>query len=559
MTHKTMVYRYGLRWPSNADDERAVYDEMIAGHRYHNDLIAIERGRRAAMRLHCEAPPELTEAARQADADVARLASEIKHTRAQSRTRSDTQAMRDALALARLEKKRAVDAVRAARQRDPAKADEINLRARELAKHAYALYPDLGSGTRAVVDEAVNLTVQKMALFDGLEPNDPRFCRWAGEGTIGVQVNQKGDGGEGYAGDEIRSNDWAALVPVSDTKRATYGEWRMRIGKGEAQRLVAWPVKIHRPLPAGSVVRRATVSLRKIGPRRVWSVSITVRVPQEEQTRRSGVVGIDVGWRQIGDEIRVAYWAGDDGASGELRIPAALIGGLRKADELRGVRDENLDRMRAALVDRWPACARWKSPERFVRLSRQHPEWEDLAAWRYHDQHLWAWESSQRAKSLGRRRDLYRCFARMLADRYGTVVLERFDLRRVAKRGVVEAAAENETARGNRQLAAVSELRGAIENAAHVVLVDGADTTRTCRACGLVTERDSAGDVTIVCECGAVWDQDEAAAHTIRERWDGDEKEAEQKETKQARIARLKAEKMLRQGTARNAAATAAE
>lgn len=548
----TIVYKYGCLAPREGLDR--VLSEMRDAHRYHNDLIAIERGRRAALREHCEAPVSILAEAQRLDAEVQRVSGEIKNARKSTRSRSETQALRDELARLRVQKRDAVNAVRSARQRDPEIADAINAKAKELGKAAYALYPALGSGTRCVVDEAMGLTM-KMPLFDGLEPNNPRFKRWNGEGIIGVQVNQKGEAGTGFIGSEIASNGWAELAVTHSAKRADFGFWRMRIGKNDHQTLVEWPVKIHRPIPPGAVVRRATVSLRREGPREVWSVSITLQLPDQVEDRRPAVAGLDVGWRQMGEEIRVAVWSGDDGSTGEIRIPNAVLGGLAKAAEIRAVRDKALDAMRTALTDRVPACAHWKSPERFAALSRQHPEWEDLRAWAYHDRHLWSWESGQRRKSLNRRKDLYRCAAKALGAQYGTIVLERFDLRDVARK----EASDVEKARSNRHASAVSELRQALDQAAHVVTVDGADTTRTCRQCGLVSERDAMSDVIITCECGASWDQDYTAAMTIRERWSGVEVQAPDKEGKRERIARLRAEKQERETTARNEADKAAE
>jgi len=111
-----------------------------------------------------------------------------------------------------------------------------------------------------------------------------------------------------------------------------------------------------------------------------------------------------------------------------------------------------------------------------------------------------------------------------LARTYGTVVLEKFDKRDVARRPKTEDEGEARPARSNRQLAAVSELCGCIEEAGTsrgrtVVQVPCANSTRECPECGRVEDRRAAENVNISCSCGHVWDQDDGAADTLLGRW----------------------------------------
>ena len=315
---------------------------------------------------------------------------------------------------------------------------------------------------------------------------------------------------------------------------------------------------MHRPLPAGAVVRRAAVHVRRIGPREEWSVEITVSMlPVERANLGAGAVAIDLGWRQLGDydamtdEVRVGVWLGEDGERGEVRLPSAVISGIRKAEDLRSIRDKAFDAARGALaawltsgivLPLWLVAAsthlpQWKSAARLAALCRRWAAnrvegdaeaFGALEAWRYHDHHLWSWECSQRTGALRRRREVYRVAAAHLASRYSTLVLEKFDLRKpgFAARVPAESPEENETARSNRQLCAPSELRLVASNAfrgrgGSVEDVLAQDTTRKCHVagCGLVEQWDQASEIRHRCAHGHEWDQDANAAANILARW----------------------------------------
>jgi hypothetical protein len=326
------------------------------------------------------------------------------------------------------------------------------------------------------------------------------------------------------------------------------GELRMRVGP--AGEWAAWRMDQHRPLPPASAITWATVVRRQRGPHAEWSLCLTVETPQAAPPPPTGrTVAVDVGWRVIGDTLRVAAWYDSDGRSGELRLSAKDLHALGSASQVRSVRDQQLDALKLRL-GLWldvaapkdcPSWLRaetaslrlWRNPAKFVRLlNRWQAEggpktpvsrvaYDDLHAWATDDRHRWAEEEHRRAWSLRRRRERYRVFAAELASSYDTVVLERFDLRRVAERRPVgQDGPENEVARANRQLAAVSELRGAIQNACRargrsVGAVDAVDSTRTCPSCGLVADRNQDARIVLRCECGHQWDQDREGAAPI--------------------------------------------
>ena len=380
-----------------------------------------------------------------------------------------------------------------------------------------------------------------------------------------------------------------------------HGELRMRVGVDDEW--AAWRLDQHRPAPPAGQVKSATVVRRQRGPHAEWSLCLTVEAPAAPPpppTRRT--VAVDVGWRSIDGGLRVAAWKDSDGRTGELRLSAADLRALESGDEVRSLRDSKMDLVKIRLA-RWLAVAsdldcpawlreaatsvrQWRNPVRLVRLLQRwdaeggpktmvsRRAYDDLTAWAIDDRHRWAEQESRRAWGLRRRRERYRVFAARLATEFDTVVLEKFDLRKVAERKLVgEDSAENETSRTNRQRASVSELRDAVKDACRsrgrtLVSVDATDTTRTCPSCGLVADRGQHERIVLRCECGHEWDQDRDGAALIllqryRER-PGDAKtlvgardEANVSESKEkrgqkwARAKRMSAQKKARAETAR--------
>jgi hypothetical protein len=403
----------------------------------------------------------------------------------------------------------------------------------------------------------------------------------------------------------------------------------LRVARDDKAPAASFPMILHRPLPEGASLTYVTVQVRRIGPREEWSALFTLDLTaarclpnRDNGVAPTGRVAIDVGWRVVPEGLRVAAWRDDSGNTGTLvlsngqpatpgdatprslhaqrsfnRRAAGILGQFRKADDLQAIRKTNFNEARHALQahltklgDKRPAwlldtakhLALWKSAGKLAALCRR---WRDarfdgdaeaydaLEAWRYHDHHLWEWETSQRTKTLRYRRELYRCFAADLATRYKTVVLEAFDLRRVARLPVVEAdKTDNETARSMRVIASTSELRDCLKNAFNgrggtVEFVNTALTTKTCAACGSVEQWDQAKELRHACSaCKAEWDQDDNASANILT-WPKrpppkkrrKEDPAHPGETSWARAKRLSTEKKARRATAATAALVASE
>lgn len=567
------VYRYGLLRPTESLD--LVRQQMRAAHKYRNTLVEIERGRRAASREAMATLGNVTAqeaAVAAASARVQTAVTTLRAERASTHKRSEDDSMKAELKAAREMCKVASAALRERRRaaREDAtlvaRCDEINTMAANLRRNARA-HCRVFWGTYLLV-EAEDEAARKQPLYDGAEPNDPAFVRWDGEGAVSVQIQGGMPAADVFGPDtrlRIDAVDEKAWLSASrgERRRLSRTTLKMRVSSdGRDPIWAAWPMVMHRPLPEGGVIKRAIVSLRMIGPREEWSVAFTVDTSATlaRTDGGKGAVAVDIGWRAMPDGgLRVAVWQGEDGGTGEIRLSATDLGGLHKPEELRSIRDTAMNAALKALVERlrvlgmpvWMRdltgargsrpteaqalayLAEWRSPARLAALVLKwrearfegDGEAHDAAeAWRYHDYHLWQWESSQRTGALRLRREIYRISAAKLAQRYGTVVLEQFDLRTMARKAPAEAPAENAVARSNRQVAATSELRLVLVNAfvargGNEVRVPAQDSTRTHATCGLITPFDAAGSVMLTCACGETFDQDANAAIVLLRRY----------------------------------------
>jgi hypothetical protein len=494
------VYKYGLLPPTL--NEPLVREQMRSAHRYRNQLIEIERARRAAVRAIYAAHPTL--AALVADAKASRILLDeardiIKRNRQKTRARCESELDRQRAKLARVQRRATTQALATARRElRPVIEAELKIiedRAGELRRGARAICKTYW-GTYLGI-EAADDASRKMPLYDGDEPNDPRFLRWEGEGSVGVQI-QSSKHLFTYALDGNDSR--CRVISLDRTERENRLSGRglrsharkklmLRVSsEGRAPVWAEWPMIQHRPFPAGSCIKWVKVHCRLTGTREHWSVDFTIEAPDSLPAHGQGVVGIDIGWRQINDnnastrndaprtshadassigrlgpterrqerggqrlkaetELRVCAWASEDGRDmGDLRLTSHEISQLTKASSLRAIRDKNFDHVRTHLrqmldsikTPAWlsQACLhmmKWRSQ---AKLSSIVWKWrkerfvgDDEAfmlanAWRKQDRHLYQWESEQRMRALLMRREKYRTFAVSLASKYETLVLE---------------------------------------------------------------------------------------------------------------------------------------
>jgi len=568
-----IVYRFGCAAPHDGAD--VIHEQLRLAHRYRNQLVEIEGGRRAAIRsaerTYGADIEALLRRMEEASTAVDVVCQRAKAWRSRERTRKLPADLTAELRLAREAEKGARAAWREARQRvatEPAVAawrDVINERALELVKGARALNGCFW-GTGALVDLAAAKSFADTPLY-GLrgEETDPRFVPFDGSGAVGIQLQGTMSVEDALSGSDTRlritppADGWWAARRCERRRMSRGAEVALRVSSdGRAPVWGRWRLDMHRPLPAGARVTWAAVHRTRCGPHDAWHVTITVDAPEPVASPGRGAVAINLGWRVRGDEMRVAGWADERDGNGELRLDAATLRVLRLPEVMRSERDVALNAARARLLaaaaapgnawlaERTKHVHAWRSPRRFVALLRDWDEvrpagerqpWDrDLETYLANDRHAWAQQEHLRQRALRRRREVYRVFAARMAAQYDTIIAERAGGReRIARTPDVgtpqdekqAALAANlvDVARANRVVACTSELDGALRNAGRsrgcaVVALPAADITRICPGCGVPDERGAAEHVALACVCGRAWDQDtEGAAAELLRRW----------------------------------------
>lgn len=395
------------------------------------------------------------------------------------------------------------------------------------------------------------LTIEN-SLSDCRSGAPPRLERFAGEGSLAVQIQGGMSPAEAFGGEDTR----LMIDPVAeyDEQGVALGRCqrsktvvRLRIGsQGRTPIWCAVPVKLHRPLPADCRIKWVFLHCRRFGLRMEWSLRFVLSRESgwaREDLATGGAVALDVGWRVVPGGLRVAYWVGDDGQTGELVLPDHREANdwrhmLDKAQDLASIRDSRFNEMRDAFAD-WlvsvstkqlpPSLTAlthlrlWKSKEKLGRaieaagadVRRIDSSLADrLAAWWTKERHLQRWELDNRRVWERRRLELYRDFAARLSRRYRSVVLEKLDLRKLQReKSVEDKTADDAAMKFHQRDAAISLLRQCLsERFAETVEESAVDTTRRCHACGSLESWDHA-ELTHTCgACGQTWDQDENSA-----------------------------------------------
>lgn len=446
-----------------------------------------------------------------------------------------------------------------------------------------------------LVEQAMEAS-RKMPLYDREQPNDPRFVRASGEGTVGVQLQ----GGLSAEAARAAGDNRIRIVPRDLPKGADPNSKRslnrprstLRLRVSSDGRDPVWasfPMIESRPIPKDAQIKWATVHKHVIGFREEWVATLTVELSAVKHRCGVGTVGVDLGWRKVPEGIRVAYWRGSDGRHGSVVVPdtrtahaPGMLDRIRQCEGLRATRDKNFDIVRAGLVQ-WLAEPReipvwlreatvtlgqWKAQKRLLalvhrwrqnRFAGDEMALQVLQEWRDQERHLYQWESDQRISALRYRREIYRVAAAKLASEYETLVIEDLDLRELAKTPPKETT-ETAAAPYQRQSASPSEARMALVQAfgglttkvgtvwapARVKKAPAPGTTLTCHVCGSL-EDVAVERIDHTCGgCGTIWDQDFNAAVNLCTWRDTSEPGEEVAAIKGGRWAKAKAKKATR-------------
>lgn len=521
---RVRAYRFGLLPP--VEGREAVLKDMNLAQMVYNDLVAIENSRRRTYREICGALPELQEArAKEKELldrllDAERVAKEERVTTrgrvASLEVRENLKAREAELAVHR-ELMRPL--YKTAALKFKTELVELQERANELSKSAKKCeHNGLFWATTDAIIEAVAQASKTTFFLENVA-----FRRRFDSDSVYMRMRATP-----YTTSDIfnSSDNRARIDPVSWTDElkktrafksgrhpAQRSFFTMRVGHGEGATWAKWPILLHRELPAG-VVRSAVVHREMIGPRESWYVVILVDVAAKEPTCGSGGVAVRFGWRVTDAGIIAASSMDTNGHRETFIVPESVAGSFRKANDLRSIRDKNFDEAVAKFVvwrqlhsapewlsERVRHIKQWRAVGKLAALVRAWKEnrfsgdedmYEALEKWRYHDYHLWLWETSARRYAENLRLTEMRKFAASLAKRYGMVVV--CDTPAVVKKDKLSAARkvhpEHEDAVDeNRKTSATHEAKSVMKNAfvsreGSVSVVRHAGLTTSCPLCG---------------------------------------------------------------------------
>ena len=598
METQVLVYKFGLLPPTGESRER-VMQALRDAHILYNQTLEAHNARFATYIALDEGFPEIL-ALREQRMEVwtshqeleARINEELGNQPAQGKPQAvdRTQVLQaQAKDLSAKLKSMAKDlkALRAVRNEEPRVALVLAEASASLKARITKLRQDspLECTTAVAVIDAANQAATKAK-------GQPRFHRWSGEGTLELQLPQSLVGGLRYQTPHLiltdqppakkgwGPNPFVQIDPVDPRawergltkgQRKYHQRTRLRFRTGHEGRAPHWaefPMIMHRPFPDHASVCRVAITCKKVGPREIWSVQFSLKIPDSGELPLPETpkgVGIDWGWRKKpGEGYRVAYWADTEGDRGEFILPLSVITKIEHANSIRGTRDKNLDVLKARLMedlkgkrdqlspelrDRVKALHQWKSPRRFATLWFKHGGELPLSdegdteafradkhtarycnyfeAWLHRDRHLWQYEAGARRSAYAHRNWLYQNWAVKLASKYDVLSLENIKLPNLAKTPPPEnkahipnslAAMKNASAR-QRSWAAVGTLRGFVIKAGvsakkTVVKADAKNTSCIHHACGLKVNVGAQLHPTCP-HCEVIFDRDHNAAMNI--------------------------------------------
>lgn len=284
-----------------------------------------------------------------------------------------------------------------------------------------------------------------------------------GWGAVGIQIQGKLPVAE-MAGDPRVQLSAPLPNPNRAGKRRDYLRLlRLRIGPNNA--VGEWPIILHRPLPEDGVICHVKVTREQVGPKTRWAAHFTLDLPDPAQVvGDDSVVAVAPRFIGVADGrgLCVADIAASDGTRAAYLLHPQIVGGLRRAEDIRSIRDKARDALLPVIAEwasagrvpeGWPkAIAQWESCNRlreFVRgwwaqhrVAGDEAIYELAVAWAYRDWHLWAYEHGASRGAIDRRTHDYRVWAATLAKQYGALKVSAHDFRQMAVR---KAEPERET------------------------------------------------------------------------------------------------------------------
>lgn len=570
-----IVRQYGLLPPLNWDQD--CFEHLFLMNKFWNRLVEIEQESRRQYRAILGEIPEVAAIEEQMskteaealDHYASRKEARIKH---KAKTGPHTKAYDEAIKELRARHKELLRQARVIRRtaRGMVKPhlDSLERDRREMVKKAYQTSGLWWANYNAVLESYNRARVRAMK-----EGTELKFHRFSGEGRFSCQIQ----GGKSTA--ELLDNvgtrevalrlidqgEFAALTGRghqggearevgSRRDRRQYGILAVTVYTGRdsdgrvVRRTLDFPIILHRLLPEEGRLKMVRVNRRRIGAEFDWTATFTYTHEAEPVPPSDSPLacGINLGWKQVHDGLRVATIFDGRGPARHIVLSHALLARFARVDILKSQLDRATNEAFEWLASSLPVELPEPLQELFQSLQRAKRShfgtfahfvltWKKLELpfepellseadrRRRQIKRVEIEYANLREKIRRRRLDFYRNEAKSLAEKYGTIVLDRMDLQRLAALEAPDGTPTElpETARKRRGWAAVSELRDWIKKqsakSGTIILEKGIASTVTCHVCGEKGSK-SVGTVTLTCSnCGSSWDSDSnAAANLLR-------------------------------------------
>jgi hypothetical protein len=381
---------------------------------------------------------------------------------------------------------------------------------------------------------------------------DPRFRRYQDSGSL-VYEKMPAQGRKYFTAHDLHFGEGRVKIRrTGKTSRSGRDQTKeqMILTYPMGHDSVDVPIIMHRPIDPNAFIKQ--MKLCREWSCRKWQYHFVATAVKSNgtfkpaRTRTDKEIFVNLGWRMVGDGLRVAYWLDTEGQHGEIVLPTDRIKAFwERPKELQSIRsnlfNEVTARLRAFLEsmpvpdwlkERTRTIAQWKASSqgrlasiilywRMHRFSGDEQTFSLLEhslaslergvshydAWRNQDKHLDLWAAGLRRRGEEWRLDLYHKTAAKWAEEYDRLHIADVDWAKMRRNPLPEEESSEISVRYRN--AAASGLFDQLLRAAFVqrlVVYDAKDLTDTCHVCGVRQEMGSS--VIQVCGSGHTWDVD---------------------------------------------------
>lgn len=570
---KTIVRQYGLLAPNNWGDD--CFEHLFLQNRFWNRLVEIEQDYRNKYRAIIGSDNEVApiqEAINELKEQIAVMNEQRKQLKILHRNKNSVYT--ESLDVAIKETKAGIKKL-------GVQANIARYSAQERIKASSSVLKELEEQRRISVKQAYNNsglwwgnynavldsynTARNRAMKEGAELRFHRFdgsgrfsCQIMGgmstddllSGKISVAQVRKISSGEFT--DVIKSNSPTLQLQSIGSRRdeREYGILTITVYTGhdekgkKKRRTLNFPIIMHRPLPNDATLKMISVSRKKIGTDFKWYVTFiftseTCEVVEHPNTQSCG---INFGWKQVKDGLRVAT-INDGVETRHIILPKVIIDKLAYTENLQGQIDratnENYNWLLGKMItppevlsDDVDSLRRAKRPHPMkfalfvMKWRKECPDFEpralaDAEIMRRKAKRLCNEYYHLLDKILRRRIEFYRNEAKMIAEEYRQIIMDKMDLRQMAVsvKGDGTPSKLSNLARYHRKCAAISEFREwiykqAIKSGSTIEMITIKSTLKCCDCDGLMEPFD--GLISRCKDCGSMRDQDENAAVNLQ-------------------------------------------